>query len=261
MTAILRYSGADYSPNSMGYRAPVTDGLLGWFYLGALSGDTGTQAQARSLRNLAFNDYTATMVGTPTFATGYAEFDANTNYFQTNIPETLNSTILILAYPNDLLTTTNVPVWVGNYGTDATYGSSKGLIFYCKSSALPFTSPTIGALMDDGGSYTEELKTLTVNPWTSMLFLSAKVNASTGAFSIRNITAGGSASSTTYAGTRTLSSAGRTMRIGSAYATSFAGIGRMGFVAMYNRVLTEDEENAIHTSVAAYRLAKVGDTV
>lgn len=109
-----------------------------------------------------------------------------------------------------------------------------------------------------GGTYSQYITgTLTLGAgYTTYRVLSYKLIGATLVTSLRDLT-GGNSSIVTPTTQRGFES--RVFRIGGR--PLLLGTSRVGFAAVYNRSLSNAEEDTIRTFVAKYRLAKYGDIV
>lgn len=249
MSTILTRKGADYSLNARAFVPPVSNGLIGWWYLGGMAGDDAPTALARTIKNLAPGSTQAmSLILSPTIATGYVQVDG-TNYLNTTISETLDFTVLVLALPQAV--SGGIATWVGT-GTDKTM----------MSSSSPLTSFSGFTPRDAGGGTHAQFNCGTVAVgagFTSLHVLSYKIASATGVPGIRDLTTGQSAGTTITGGARVLCNGTPTLRAGGVPA--FVGAIRLGFLAVYNRSISDAEGDSIRTFVAKYRLAKYGDVV
>jgi hypothetical protein len=248
MSTILTRKGADYSLNARAFVPPVTNGLLGWWYLGSLGSDTVPQALARTTKNLAPGSaYTLSMVGAPTIASGHAQVGP-ADYFTTTIPEPDDFTVIALAIP------------VSVNGAIAGWpGASSGHDVLLAGNIVTLTTVIAYASRDNSGTptaFTAGQLALGGGFTTHRVFSYKMVN-STLQTTLRDIT-GGTSNAPTPMSARARDGS-RVFRIGGR--NGLNGLNNVAMVAVYNRALNTTEEDSIRTFVAKYRLAKYGDVV
>jgi hypothetical protein len=246
MSTIFQRAGASYAANARRFMAPVRDGLLGWWYLGGLPGDTADEAQARTIKNLANFGDTVALVGAPTIGTGFVEVDV-THSCVTTIAETASFTYMYCGFPtgdtfNSCFLTNQV-------------ASSPCVNFYTIGTAPTRASMQVGINVAGTPTLTGVCN-MSVTPWTAQKFIANIMDDAGRVAKIRNCTDGTVAS---FATTNPRSVFGHAMRFGG-HTAIVDGV-RLGFVALYNRVLSDDEIDATHATVATWRLNKYGDVV
>jgi hypothetical protein len=246
VSTILTRKGADYSLNSVKFTPPVSTGLQGWWYLGGLTGDDAPTALARTTKNLAGTSAAMTAVGSPVISTGYVTLDA-THSLDTTILETMDFSWVFLVLPTAIL---------GKFGGH--YVSSSRSTMMATSNVTTTVQSLTPRDTGSGTTTQQQLGLLTLGAgFTAMRMLCCTMNGATGAGTMRDLTGGTTATPVTLTSTRVVASPTIGFQLGGAGATGV----RLGFVAVYNRALSNAELDAIHTFVAKYRLAKYGDIV
>lgn len=258
MTSIVIKGGADFSANAVGFRAPVSSGLVGWLFIGGRDGDTSAQKIARSTRNMAFNDYTAVVVGSPTISTGYATLTA-ANYIQTDIPETESFTLLaVMRNPDTLANAAHNPAIINTAGPN-TLAEGRGIYFVMDSgtSAPPGRLRTYVSYGTAGSGTTTTGIVSPTDLASQFEFVYATADDAAGAYTLGSRTEGVNGSGSFTAGARLLNAAGNPFRIGAAYSTSVAaGSVDLAFAAIYDRSLSPTEIGTVYEFVQAYLDAK-----
>ncbi len=256
MATILTVTGADFSANSVGFIAPVADGLVGWWYLG------GTEAETKRDRAGIAN---ATLGGSPTINDGYVSFRGldDGDYLQTSVMETDEITIMCVAKSSDTFADGNhKPMFISNYGTDSGSGGALiGASIYVDGGTAPAGTVRLGGGQNNSGSYTAyvstNFSTTNVAVWN---FYSGTMTAAggTGSRILTNSTTD-QTNNTSPAYPRR-SNTVRAFRIGAAYA-SFNGTCDVAFAAIYNRVLTPAEVETVYQAVKTRLAAKHSITI
>lgn len=251
MSTIITRTGADYSANSTRFIAPVPSGLLVWNYFGALGADDPATAALRSARNLSGSANIVTLIGAPTVGSGFVTLDG-THSILTDVAETLSYTYIVLVVPSAVNAR-----FIGNFG--APTGTS-GTMLYAPNGTFPALQ--MNMIVPNSVSGTPG-QTVLVGPaasptWPGMKMVSGKFDNATLTGTVRNLTDGTSASAV-IPGSRVLRTVPAPITLGGI--SGFAAASNFGFCAIYNRALSTAEENAVRTTVAAYRLAKYGDVI
>lgn len=261
MATILTVTGADFSANSVGFIAPVADGLVGWWYLG------GTEAETKRDRAGIAN---ATLGGSPTIHAGYASFGgfSSGQWLQTEVTETAAFTMLCVARSTEAAHSgTDLPMFVSNYGNDAGNGGTTiGASIYVASGTAPAGTVRLGGGQNNNGTVQGQISTtITVAAATSWNFYAGRM-ASTSADNTQTLnarhlfgkTSGQSHTTNNYP--RVVHSANR-MRIGSCFNSGFSGSCDVAFAAFYSRALTDDEIETIYQAVKTRAAAKHSITI
>ena len=247
MSTLLTRKGADYSANARKFIPPVTAGLQGWWYLGSLPGDDATAALTRTTKNLAGTTYSMAATGGPTISSGFVTVDS-THTLDTTVPETLDFSWVMLAQP------LGISAKLGGYWAT---GSKNTQII---ANGTTFTTAQAFSPRDTGGGTTAQVNCGSLvggAGWTGLHVLSFKVSGTVSAF--RDITTATTATPGVFTTARALA--------GIATGFQFGGAGgnvqqwKVGFLAIYNRMITDAEGDSIRQFVAKYRLAKYGDVV
>lgn len=147
-----RIAGADFSGLGLGFTAPITSGLVGWYWLG---GDT-TKASAN---HASLTAPAAIQMGTVTHNQGYTAFAANAR-LQTELPDTAEITMVAVArHPTGGPSGVNGSV-MGFYGSgQAPYTGSFGPF-------LAFNGPTsvqAGGGRDNGAGNVSQATVVTTS--------------------------------------------------------------------------------------------------
>lgn len=263
MTSIVVKGGADFSANAVGFRAPVPTGLAGWFFIGARGSDTTAQGTARTVKNLAFNSYSAALIGSPTLHTGYATFTSS-NYMQTDIPETASHTMLaVVRNPDTLTDATHYPAIMGTLNNaGAAAGNGIALVQTSGTGGLPgrLTSYNSNGTPPSASTVVSNLNVTSLATGFEMVYVSA--NNATGEIVLGSRTESVTTSGSFTAGTRLINPAGTTCRIGALVNTSVAtGSVDIAFAAVYTTALTSTEITTIYNSVAAFLTATYSITI
>lgn len=256
MATILTVTGADFSANSVGFIAPVADGLVGWWYLG------GTEAETKRDRAGIAN---ATLGGSPTINAGYASFGGYSagQWLQTAVTETAAFTMLCVARSTEAAHSgTDLPMFVSNYGNDAGNGGTPiGASIYISAGTVPAGTLRLGGGQNANGTVLGQINTtFSVAASTSWNFYAGRL-ASTSANNTQQLnarhlfgkTSGQSHTTNNYP--RVVHSVNK-MRIGAGFHSGFSGSCDVAFAALYSRALTDDEVETIYQAVKA-RMAAV----
>lgn len=254
MATLITIQGADFSANSVGFIAPVTTGLLGWWWLG------GSVAETRQDRAGIAN---ATLSGSPTIAAGYVSFGgfSSGQYLTTNVTEVDAMTLLVVARSTEgAHSSTDLPMFVSNYGTDAGKGGVPiGASIYVSAGTVPAGTIRLGAGQNNNGTVQGQINTTfstsTATSWNfyaGTLADTSEVTSTTGnARILYNMTTDQSNETSNYP---RVSHSANKMRIGAGYSSSLSGSCDVAFAAFYSGVLTEAQITTIYDSVKA-RLA------
>jgi hypothetical protein len=251
-TRIVVGGGSDMTASSVGFAAPVPNGLVGWFDLG------GGSAQAIT-KDLAFIA-AATLAGTPTFATGYTTFGnlASGQWLQTTVPETPDMTICVVFRSSDTMVTGHLPTVVSNVGPDtlnlAGVAGGRGLSIAARGfdngGAGPGVNWNASAYVNNGGTLAVEQPIVDVvtNPggWH---FWALSVVAAGSVATLYDMTDGTQASaSSSYP---RLVNSTNTMRIGNGYIVGGGGITDIHHCSLFNRGLPLADVQTQYAAVKA----------
>lgn len=248
---------ADFSANSAGFIAPVSSGLVGWFYLG------GTVAETQQDRAAIAN---ATLAGSPTLHDGYVSFSGYSSgqWLQTAIAETDEITLLTVAKSSDTFVDgTHKPMFLSNFGTDSGSGGALiGASLYIDGGTAPAGTLRLGGGQDTSGTYTAYVSTTfsttDVSVWN---FYAGKMLAAggTGSRSLINSTTDQSNSASPTVPRR--SNTVRLFRVGAGFSSSFSGSCDVAFAAVYSRALTDTEIETIYQAVKTRLAGKHSITI
>lgn len=261
MGTLITIAGADFSANSVGFIAPVSSGLRGWFYLG------GTVAETQQDRAGIAN---ATLAGSPTLHDGYVSFGGygTGQWLQTAIAETSEITLLCVAKTSAALAADATrPMFVGNYGADAGNGGvTIGAAIYISAGTPPQgTVRLAGGQNNNGtkqGNISATFSTTDVTVWQfyagRMEQTDASTSAANNARKLFNKTT--AQTGTTNAYPRVPHSI-NLLRGGSGSSSQFGGSCDLAFMAVYNRVLTDAEVETIYQAVKTRLAGKHSITI
>ncbi len=249
MATLITIAGADFSANSVGFIAPVTSGLLGWWYLG------GSVAQTQQDR-AGIAD--ATLAGSPTIGDGYVSFGGYSSgqYLTTQVTEVDAMTMIVVARSTEAAHTgTDLPMFVGNYGADAGNGGALiGSSIYISAGTVPAGTTRLGAGQNNNGTIQAQIattfSTATATSWNmyaGTLADTSEVTTTTGnARILYNLTTDQSNETSNYP---RVSHSVNKMRIGAGYSSSFTGSCDVAMAAFYSGVLTPTQLETIYQAV------------
>lgn len=228
----------------------VLPGLQGWWNIGIDS--------ARSRKNWAPDKPAATMLGSPVYYSGgYAQFSAQASFMQTDIIETNDYTVMVVArMPNAQAITTQRPALVGNYQGPAIADplvTSQGVLLWKFDANERMRNQ---AFRRDGGGATNigSSNNLNTDLDTFQCYL-ATVNGLVS--KVVNLTTGDQ-SSFTHSLPRYPAST--KIRFGSAY-SSTSGETDMAQAAWWSRALTDEEIATAYNQMKAYQLGRFGRAI
>lgn len=256
MATILTVTGADFSANSVGFIAPVADGLVGWWYLG------GTEAETKRDR-AGIAD--ATLGGSPTISPGYVSFGGYSagQWLQTQVAETAAFTMLCVARSTEAAHSgTDKPMFVSNYGQDAGNGGVvNGASVYIDGGTVPAGTLRLGAGQNANGTVQAQVNTnFSVAGSTSWNFYAGRLASTsadnTQALNARHLFGKTSGQSHTTSNYPRVPHSVNKMRIGSCFNSGFSGSCDVAFAAFYSRALADAEIETIYQAVKA-RMAAV----
>lgn len=251
MATIIRVSGADFSANSVGFLAPVTAGLLGWFYLG------GTQAETQQDRAGVAD---GVLVGSPTLHDGYVSFGGvvSGQYLNTSMMETAAMTMLVVARSTEAAHSgTDLPMFMSNFGN-----SGVGCSLYISAGIVPAGQIRLGGGQNNNGVNQAQINTTLSNEAaTSWGFYAGKFESTSNditqqlnARKLISKTSNQTNSTNNYprvVGTNPL-------RIGAGYNSGFTGSCDVAFAAAYSSALSDAQIDLIYDSVKARLAGKHG---
>jgi hypothetical protein len=237
--------GGDLSAAAIGFIAPVMNGLEYWNFFG----DAATTA-----RNLVTGKPQGAVVGAPVLGAGFATFLHNSNFVQTGLVDQTEVTLLAVSrVPNK--TNTQFKYVIGNFASPSTKEGGSNLLY---------NSPANGGI----GTYASRNNAGT-NVATSA-YIGTTRDHSLWSFNVGRIGAGiqraedktsGEVANAPTTYPRQAPAVGA-YRIGSSISTSFSNLTTVdvAWAAIYSRVLTDAEIDAIYLKVKLY-LATKGITV
>lgn len=242
MATVIRITGADFSANSVGFIAPISSGLLGWWYLGGSVAET--QQDRAGIAN-------ATLSGSPTIGNGYVSFGgfSSGQYLTTAIEEVEEMTALVVARSTEAAHSgTDLPMFVSNFA-----GSGVGFSIYISDGTVPAGTVRIGAGQDNNGTLQPQITTnISVTDASVWNFYAARLadtsSDNTQALNERklfNKTTAQTNSTNNYP--RVVGA--NVMRIGAGYTSSFTGSCDVAFAAFYDRALSDAEVETVYQSV------------
>lgn len=255
-TLIEKHAGADYSLAGMGIYPPVTDGLVGWYYIG--SDDRSTT------KNHAVQGSMGMVSGTPTYASGGAEnitliLPHGTQQFTGDV------TAIAVFQPGDAGSDLSTAFTLGSlyksaptrYGIQITQrtfsGDAYDVLFICGT--YDGTPGATGINNSSGGVRIDD-----IDP-TQIVFAIGRFNATTRVSSIK--LRNGSTLLTPRSSAAAAAPAGHVRDLRNtygleAYAAPSSGA-RAYFGAMFTKTISATEEDALYAFIAA-RLAERGVT-
>lgn len=242
MGVLLTVKNADFSTNAIAFSAPVADGLEYWNYFG----DT-----TKTGRNLVPGKSAGTVVGTPAMGSGFATFTNSSNYVVTGVTDQREVTLLSVARantPSQNLSKAMISTYNGGGGTAA--GSS---LFFGGGGGA---QATVAAARNSGGTDAPVVTSITQDPNTFGFFTS-RIGAAYHRIDDKTHNLSGSGS---VANPRSAAN-GQLYRVGG-FVSGFTagGLADIAFAAIYSRVLTDAEVDAIYQRVKTY-LAGKGITI
>lgn len=249
MATLITIAGADFSANSVGFIAPVTSGLLGWWYLGGSVAET--QQDRAGIAD-------ATLSGSPTIGDGYVSFGGYSSgqYLTTQISEVDAMTLIVVARSTEAAHSgTDLPMFISNYGTDAGNGGTPlGASIYISAGTVPAGTIRLAAGQNNNGTIQTQTATTfstststSWNMYAGTLADTSEVTSTTGNDrTLYNLTTDQTNSSSNYP--RVVHSANK-MRIGAGYSSSFTGSCDVAMAALYSGVLTGTQLETIYQAV------------
>lgn len=231
-------SGANFYQNSVGFALPVERSIKGLFFL-------WDDLDRAVINHVPGPDLVVR--GTPVMNSHYAECDGMANYFETSIYEVDEMTVIAACWNPDA-NAGGSPMYFGNYlgAGQSPHGGLSPAGFGIYSS----TSSNIRGLASRLNADAADSPVTTVGEAADAI----------GFYSFRALDTGGTSLKSWETGTRTTNS-GSTFanprlpnimpfRIGSGH-TTWAGLANVSIVAIYHAALTNAEELAVVTALAA----------
>ncbi|HEV7436855.1 MAG TPA: hypothetical protein VGO22_18625 [Pseudorhizobium sp.] len=244
-------TGADFSSSAVGFDAAVTANLVGlWFF---------NRGVRESRRNLAVGGVDAEVFGAPSDQGLFLRFKGLSNFFQTDISDSVEFTHIAAVKTVDTLADSqHSPMYVSNFGSGsaAGYVSSglSGASIYCNSAS----SITMSA-----SRYTDGTQTTVTSGGAPLSITSASMwklvaSRSRANRSQRDNLSEDIAGAGNYTTNRVL--AAGDFRIGSSYSSSWTGEADIAAVAMFSRYIDDVELSTMATQLRN-ALAHIGVAV
>lgn len=229
----------DFESRAIGWTPAVPEGLQGLFFL------NGTLEKAA--RNLVVGRASAAVIGSPVVGAGTVRMKGLANFLQTDIPEPTAFTILTVgACPDTMADDAHRGVFVSNFGSPPSgTPSAYGISMHVQTATRVVQTAT---RFTDAGSTTTTSGSngSTVQNPANLSFMCGR--ARDDRTEMNNLTQALNTAAN-YPYPRYLSQGA--LRIGSAYST-FQGLSDIGFVAIYDRFITDAERDAMYAQVKAY---------
>lgn len=236
----LTVPGADFEDRAIGFTPAVPDGLKGLFFLNG--------SIEKAARNLVVGRSPASVAGAPVVGAGVVRMRSSVDFLQTDIPETAAMTVIaVAACPDTMADDLHRPMYVSNFGSPYT-GSvpSFGAGLYVSAANRIVMAGSRFSNAEGTGATSASSGPLEQAPVTLSFLCGRTSNDRT---EMNNLT-------------QALSAAGNhvyprhpalgAMRIGSGYSASFQGLSDIGFVAIYDRFITNTERDAIYAQIKSY---------
>lgn len=257
MATLITITGADFSANSVGFIAPVSAGLVGWWYLGGSVAET--QQDRAGIAN-------ATLAGSPTINDGYVSFAGydDSQWLETAVAETDDITVMCVARSSDTFGSgANKPMFISNFGTDSGSGGALiGTSIYVDGGTAPAGTVRLGGGQDTSGTYTAytstTFSTTDVSVWN---FYAGKMTAAGGSDSRKLINSTTDQSNNTSPSVPRRSNTVRPFRIGASHSASFAGVCDVAFAAIYSAALSDAQIETIYQAVKTRLAGKHSITI
>lgn len=231
--------GVDAEQYATEYAAPVRRGLEGIFFLNT--------SLEKCARNYAPGKLQGCIVGNPAPFPGYVSLKGATNYIQTQIPETTELTMLVIARQvSDPANPTGIAMFCGSYLS----GSLSGVSMYCPVVMGDRFAGTAGFGIDEAGNSNVVTSITPVNLAAFGLY---SVTISASGVTTRSHTANLTNTNTQLVPRRL---APRTMRIGSGYLSSHNGVNDVAVFQHHSVALTADELAKTVADLRAYAARK-----
>lgn len=242
MATNLALAGVNAGLNAIGLIAPVSSGLVGWWWPGT--------DQPTTQKNWALGGSPGAVAGAPTYGSGFASFKGFTNYLQTAVPETNDMTFFIVARSSDTFAANaNRPVLFGLHAT----GAPDGAIAYCSgSSGAPQATFNFSAGYNNGTDVQETAVRGVIN-FSNFKYLWCRIDTANNAIKMVNQTDASSTTPVTTTGTRSLNTVNR-VRVGSSYDTGINGTLDVAHFSVYSNAMS-DANVALHYAFVQNYLA------
>lgn len=229
-----RIAGADFSGLGLGFTAPITSGLVGWYWLG------GDAAKA-SANLVSVTAPAATPAGTMTHYQGYTAFAANAQ-MRTELPETAEITMIAVArHPTGGPSGVNGSV-MGNYGVgQAPYTGSFGPFMALNSAS----TVQAGGGRDNGAGNVQQLTVTTTTTGSAAWNVIALTFGNASPLRVDNLRDG--TSNTTVNTAARVVNTTRNILIGSFGLGGSTGPMDIAAAAIFNRQLSAAERTLLYT--------------
>ena len=254
MATNLVLTGVDGGSNIIGFIPPILSGLVGWWWPGV--------DQATSIKNWAPGGVDASVGGSPTYTTTYANLKSMTNYLQTSVPDTASLTAIVVSKcPDTMADNAHRPILIGCQSVDAgNAGATIGFqVYVASTTGVPQANITMGAGYNTGSVVQQVGPTLTPPDFSVFKMIVGVVN-SAGATRVLKNPSNGTSASLASTGTRVPHSVNR-LRIGSSHAAGITGLNDCCHAAIYNRALSDPEITTHYTFVKGWLQAKRSITI
>ncbi|WP_437871163.1 hypothetical protein ACSD7O_19535 [Methylorubrum extorquens] len=228
---------ADFSTNSIGFAAPVIDGLEYWNYFGESAAKTG--------RNLVVGKSAAAVLGAPVVSPNFVTFQSNAVAVQTGLLDRGEVTLLAVARPTTP-SQTQFKYMLSSYNGSA---AAQGSGLYFDNTAA--SKPGVLAARNNGTSDVTATAALTTDS-SAFAFYAGRIGA---AYNRIDSKTAGIMAAGAIANPRSVPN-GILYRVGAAPSVAGGGQTDMAFAAIYSRCLTDAEIDAIYQRVKAYLSSK-----
>jgi hypothetical protein len=239
MGALLTVKGTDFSGAAIAFSPPVSAGLEYWNYFGD---------PTKTARNLALGKAAASIIGAPGAGANFATFTGLTNYVQTGLVDQTEVTLLAVARPITPAAATYKHV-IGNYNGTSGNQAGSSLLF----NNVAQGGPGVYNARSDGTNSQNSILFAPIGDYSGFGFIAGRMGATASRYDdkTRGLSANG-----TFSYPRAASN-GQLYRIGSAVsaATGTQAVD-VAFAAIYSRVLSDVELDAIYQKVKTYLAGK-----
>ncbi len=221
---------------------PVMSGLQGFFL--------PHESASKAAKNWAIGKDDGVVVGSPTYAAGYASLESNgVAYIETPVVESPEMTIMFAGRgTTDSSTNDLTPIFVSSRTAAAALGGLGGIQLYPNSPSVQrvYFSQWDGSVSQSPIAF---VSSYSPNSWQ---FISARVTATTAR--IRNLTTGAIGADLALSGSRNPGSG--KIRIGSMIDATWKGKSDAALCGLYNRALTDAEEVSMYNWAKTYLATK-----
>lgn len=228
----LKIRGAQFSKVAFNLRLPFVNGLIGEYVFG--NNDT------QSIRNLANPSVPATVVGTVTYGTDFAVIKSATvdQGFNLNYPFP-NSDVSIICVPQVV---SGCPVWCSSFVTTINGFHNASSVPMLFNASTGTAANQANMALPAHGNYSVFVGTMPLGAKQRIYAWTAAVR------SMDEAENNGGSSRVT---------AAVTARVGTTIANSGSGTANMAYVAIFNRILTDAEINAVYPSLKNFYSGKI----